>query len=165
VRGFSNYRLDDELRQPEVAVAAQELLRQALVMTWGSLEVLVSDLVRHRVNDDPLLGVALLTSESTRKYFGGKAALSIDVIAEFGFNLSKRMGDAVFGSRRLDALNVMSDTLKALYPAAEELHRAVSDQELWLLNQRRHLIVHRRALVDRQFLNATGLDLPLAPSM
>ena len=41
------------------------------------------------------------------------------------------------------------------------LTAALGDKRLWLLCQERHLIVHRRAVVDARFLEATGQTLEL----
>jgi hypothetical protein len=39
------------------------------------------------------------------------------------------------------------------------LRACLSDHELWLLAQRRHLIVHRRGIVDNRYLESTGEKL------
>ena len=44
----------------------------------------------------------------------------------------------------------------ALFPANVRLRTALTQRDLWTLFQRRHLIVHRRGIVDRRYLEATG---------
>jgi hypothetical protein len=34
-------------------------------------------------------------------------------------------------------------------------------KDLWILNQRRHLIVHRRGVIDREYLEKTGETLEI----
>jgi hypothetical protein len=40
--------------------------------------------------------------------------------------------------------------------AGQDLHKHLRNPRLWLLQQRRHLIVHRRGVVDKQYLENTG---------
>lgn len=44
----------------------------------------------------------------------------------------------------------------ALFPSDSSLRLALSERDLWLLFQRRSLIVHRRGIVDHRFLEASG---------
>jgi hypothetical protein len=61
-------------------VAAEELLRQTVVMIWGAFEVLVGDIVLHVLNKNASLAVALISNEATRKYFSARGL--VDVLAE-----------------------------------------------------------------------------------
>jgi hypothetical protein len=61
----------------------------------------------------------------------------------------------------LDNLPRMRDVLSALLPNVERVHEAMAARSLWLLWQRRHLIVHRRGLVDAKFIANTGETIAL----
>ena len=41
----------------------------------------------------------------------------------------------------------------------------IEDRRLWTIAQRRHLIVHRRAVVDNDFLKNTGEQLALGEKL
>jgi hypothetical protein len=96
VEGSSMLR-EDTLRRLERAReladfgrAAEELLNETLVMIWGAFEVLVSDVVRAKLNLDPSSAVKLVTSEPVRKHF--RKDVSIETLAGLGFNLNRAMG-------------------------------------------------------------------------
>ena len=50
-----------------------------------------------------------------------------------------------------------------IFPGGRQ--QALSDRDLWLLFQRRHLIVHRRGIVDSAYIAATGEDLLVGTEM
>ena len=54
---------------------------------------------------------------------------------------------------------VIKDVLDAIFPKETELRDCLSDPDIWLLWQRRHLIVHRRGIVDQSYLAKTS-DVP-----
>lgn len=135
------------------AVAAPELLSQAIVMIWGALEVLVSDTIRHEMNSDPSLAIKVATTDPSRKHFNNR--ISLDQLASRKFNLEHSMGDALFADRSLDSLPVMRDVLSAIAADDAPVHKAFASDGLWKLWQTRHLIVHRRGLVDQAYIDRT----------
>ena len=50
----------------------------------------------------------------------------------------------------------MCDIYSALFPKAVELHMVLADPRLRNLHQKRNLIVHKRGIVDQQYLESTG---------
>jgi hypothetical protein len=52
-----------------------------------------------------------------------------------------------------------------LFPSNERLNQALNKTELWVLFQRRHLIVHRRGVIDQIYLDATGENYPLGSKL
>lgn len=147
-------RLDGFLGNPEFRRAAGDLLNETLVMIWGAFEVFVSDIVRGILNTDPASALRLVTTDPARKYF--RKDVSIEVLAARGFVLRDAMGDVLFSDQQLDSLPRMRDVLSALLPNSAQLHAAMAAPSLWLLWQRRHVIVHRRGMVDNQFIVNTG---------
>ena len=53
----------------------------------------------------------------------------------------------------------------AIFPAAEELRNCLLDQRLWHLSQKRHLIVHRRGVADKAYLDSTGSGLKIGETL
>lgn len=135
------------------AVAAPELLSQAVVMIWGALEVLVSDTVRYEMNSDPPLAIKIATTDPSRKYFNNR--ISLEQLASRKFNLEHSMGDALLADRSLDSLPVMRDVLSVIAEDSAPVHKVFASDELWKLWQTRHLIVHRRGLVDQAYIDRT----------
>jgi hypothetical protein len=44
----------------------------------------------------------------------------------------------------------------SLFQKAEALRALLGSDDLWVLSQRRHLIVHNRGVVDRKYIEQTG---------
>ncbi len=147
--------LQDALRDDEFSRGAAELLGQCAVLTWSALEVLAQDAFIELLNTKPKLTSRLFADESAKKLFQLKS-INIDTIIENDFDLSRRMGHVIVKSRPIDSIPVMRTTFSALLPDAAALHAALSNPLLWTLNQRRHLIVHKRGVVDREYLEKTG---------
>ncbi len=151
--------LAELLSGDDVATATKELLRQSVVLTWGALEALATDLFISALNEAPRLSFTLLEDEPAKKRFALKDFFRI--LENWGFDLSHHMGDILAAHCRLDDLPTIKALFNALLPDNEQLRAALSKDALWKLYQRRNLIVHRGATVDRIFLEKTGENLPI----
>lgn len=87
--------------------------------------------------------------------------IPLELLSEYGYDLSRNMGNAFSQQQDFSDLNSMKSVLTSLFPKAEDLVAILSCRQMWVLSQQRHLIVHRRGMVDQQFLDKTGLALPL----
>jgi hypothetical protein len=143
------------LDAPEFEAAARELLLETVVMVWGSFEVFITETVRLILNGNPQIATKLLADDSAKKHFPPRG-ISLDLLAEHQFNVATSMGDVLLADRRLDSLPVIKDVLGAMLPGATALRQTLATRELWTLAQRRHLIVHRRGIIDAPYLANTG---------
>lgn len=157
VRDSIVYELDRSLRTPTICSAAAELLIQTLVSTWTIFESFARSFSIAWINGDPRRAEPVLASPDLKEYFG-KQVVDIKVIGDHDFNLSKSMGNILFREKRLDSLPVIRSVMEALF---NDVHiRAALGDDVWMLNQRRHLFVHKRGLVDREYLERTGDSAP-----
>lgn len=147
------YDLDQRLNSPAVADAAFELLVQTLISAWTVFESSVRTFIIDWINADPRRSNPVLASPDLKPYFG-KQAVDIAVINDHAFDLTSSMGDILFRERRLDNLNVIRSVLEALFNNSDV--RGALAEDMWMLNQRRHLFVHRRGLVDVEYLGRTN---------
>jgi hypothetical protein len=86
--------------------------------------------------------------------------VAFETLALYDFNLSARMGDLLVQQHSVDTVSTMKSVFRVIAPS-ESLQRALAQRSLWILNQRRHLIVHRRGVVDQAYLDTTGDAMPL----
>ena len=147
-----------------MARAPAELLRQGTVLTWSALEVLAQDLFVAVLNARPALTVSLIKAETARRYFSFRE-LSIEVLAEVGFNVSDKMGEMFARERSIDNVAGMKAAFLSIAPDCPRLRDALAERELWTLNQRRNLIVHRRGLVDAVYIANTGDVTPVGSQL
>lgn len=154
--------LDHHLRSAVVSLAAYDLLAQTLVSTWSVFEVFCTDFIIAFVNHNPTRSKDIIERAELKAYFG-KPSLDIALIGEHGFDLSMSMGTLLFQNKRLDNLTVIKSVMRALFDNSD-VSTALGDQ-LWQLNQRRHLIVHKRGIVDKEYLSRTSDNVPLGEQL
>jgi len=138
--------------------AAQELLEQGLALLWSALEVLCRDTFETTLNAVPAKAKALVDDPTTRNRFEA-GRLPLDTLLEYGFDLSGKLGTVLVTQQDFSDLRTIKAVYSVLYPRCADLRQALSHRELWILFQRRHLVVHRRCVIDRPYLEATGETL------
>lgn len=140
----------------EFTRSADELLRQVLVMSWGAFEVLASDLIVALTTHQPALALPILRSK--------KMQVSADMLERYGFDLSLSMGRIISDAMKMDSLGAIRE-IYAITLSSDKLNVELSDSRLWLMFQRRSLIVHRRGVVDTYYLSKTSDDLPIGETI
>jgi hypothetical protein len=156
--------LEQSLASEEFARASAELLRQGVVSVWSALEVLAQDLIVSLLNARPDLAVELLTHERTKALFQLKA-IPLETLAVYNYDVSASFGDILIRHRSIDTTPAMKAVFMVLLPKCSTLIAALDQKELWILNQRRHLFVHRRGIVDAAYLSKTGETLSIGTEL
>lgn len=139
-------------KQSAVHSAAKELLGQGTVLLWGAFESLSRDLFVLLVNSDPMIGKLLLDSPEGRRVFQLKA-LELDTLAAYGFNVSRSLGTILVSRQDLSDLGSIKSVYGLIFPSDEEVRDALSSRDLWMLAQRRHLLVHNRGIADMRYID------------
>jgi hypothetical protein len=144
--------------EEDFRTSMQELLRQVLVMCWGAFEVLVNDTIRVLLNERPKLIKAFAEQKPYRELLSNRVLF--DALEANSFNLSSCMGDLFSEVVKLDALPKIQKAVRIGLnePSVDIL---LKDDRLWKLGQQRHLIVHRRGLVDADYLEHTSDRVPI----
>jgi hypothetical protein len=140
--------------------AAQELTQQGLVLVWSAFEVFCRDAFEALLNAEPAKIQTLINHPTTRKRFEAER-LPLDTLVRYGFDLSARLGSALVGKQEFSDLRTIKAVFAVLFPGRTELTQALAQRDLWMLYQRRHLIVHRRGVMDQDYLDATGESLAI----
>jgi hypothetical protein len=148
------------IREGGLEQAAGELLSQSTVLVWGALEVVSRDLFVAHVNSNPTAVQGLLSDASARKRFD-VSNVSLDVLLAHNFNLSSSMGAVLAAQQDMSDLLTIRAVYGALFPGNERLLALLNDRRLWILSHNRHLIVHRRGVVDERYVHATGSRLSI----
>jgi hypothetical protein len=100
------------------AKAADELLYQAVVSLWSAFEVFARDELLLILNGWPSLAEKLLADPSTKKLFE-LPRISIDDLSSAGFDLSKSMGNVLFGSRDFSDIRTIKAAIFSICDDAE----------------------------------------------
>ena len=62
------------------------------------------------------------------------------------------------GKQDFSDLPTVKAVYAVLYPQSTELRDALAHRDLWTLYQQRHLVVHRRGVIDQAYRQATGAN-------
>jgi hypothetical protein len=151
-------------QQEECHNACSELLRQGAVLIWGAFEAFVRDVVVRFLDQNPTAALDLLVSADGRRLFGVRS-LDFEFLRQFRFDLSGQMGQVLVGFHDLSSLQSLKIVTAVLFPDDEVLRDALGSRDLWILSQRRHVIVHNRGVIDQRYLEATGETLPVGESL
>jgi hypothetical protein len=141
------------LANDEFKKSADELLRQIVVMAWGAFEICANDALRLLLNERPRIIRQFFDSKAYRDQLSARALLeSLEVN---NFNVSSVMGDIFVDVVKLDSLEKIRDAIH-IAMQEPEVDRGLKDERLWKTAQQRHLIVHRRGLIDSRYLESTS---------
>ncbi|MFY1708380.1 hypothetical protein [Tritonibacter scottomollicae] len=154
--------LASHLYTDALQIAAEQLLAQTVIGTWTVFETFVRSIATDWVNAVPASASSILNAKELKDDIG-KQPISFDTLSSHGFDLSKKMGNALFDGKRLDRFRVMKGVLKALFGTAE-VQRSLG-HGLHLLNQERNLLVHNRGVVDADFKEMTGSESPIGEKL
>ncbi|WP_146030292.1 hypothetical protein [Methylocella silvestris] len=142
--------------------------RQTLASVWGAIELFINDVLIASLNQAPALAGLLISKAPAKRHFQGRSP-TMETLADRGFDLSRSMGDILFSDRTIASLEAMRDVFAVLAGSNHDLHCVLNEDALWLLWQRRHVVVHRGGIVDRVYCERTGdrrqiIGQPLAVS-
>lgn len=135
-----------------------EHLRQSTVLLWGTFEAFSKDLFITLVNTKPNLTEKLSENQVLKRKFDLKY-LQFDELIEYGYNLSTKMGSILSRRTPINSFITIKEIFTTILSNNDLLNERLNDKNLNMLNQRRHLIVHKRAIIDDEYLNNTGEQL------
>ena len=147
--------LDRAIKNQEFANAAGELILQGIVLIWGAFEVLSRDCFILHLNQSPS-AIELLTKDPIAKRRFELGKVPIEVLASYGYDLSKKMGTLLSEQQDLSDLNSIKAIFEALFADDSNLKTALAIKDLRFLSLRRNLVVHRRGIIDDTYIRQTG---------
>jgi len=148
----------------DVKIGVSELHRQGIGLLWGSFEVFARDLFASILNARPELARRLMNDSKTKHYFNIKS-ITFDDFEIYGFNLSQNMGNLLLSLYDLGDVSAIKNIYRVLFSKRKTLQKMLAADDLWLLYQKRNLIVHRRSIVDSQYIEKTGEGLKIGSEL
>jgi hypothetical protein len=135
---------------------AKELLNQGILLTWSAFEVFCRDYIEKRLNDDPMLCIPIFNSEMLRRR-SDLRKLPLEYLISNKFNISEKVGTIIVENYDCSDLLILKEILFCI-TNKDEIRECMDDKKLWNLFQIRHLIMHRRGIIDKTFLDKTNID-------
>lgn len=134
---------------PEYNEASSELLRQLCVMAWNSFEILATDVIKCVLNESPHLVLLLADAREFKSQLSGGAFLL--ALSREAFNLSSGVGSFVTSEINFDSLHKLRVALGIILKDCN-VDTMLKSQELYEINSKRNLIVHRRGMIDSKYI-------------
>jgi hypothetical protein len=128
----------------------EDMFRQCLVLAWNAFEILATDGLRSVLNARPRLLSHLYEDSKTRELFQLRN-ITVERILQHDLDLRNSAGDFLLQQHQLDNLRSIKLAFGALPMDCRPLLLSMDDNKLYLLNQERNLIVHRRGIVDADY--------------
>jgi hypothetical protein len=144
----------EALNSPNLSAAAAELLLQGTVLAWSALEILSRDLFEAILNTDPKIALTVMKEPTAKQRFQTK--FTIEELAAAGFDLSSSLGSLLSSQQDFSDIRTIKAVMLPAVESDSNVDAALGERDLWVLCQQRHLIVHRRGVVDARYLEATG---------
>lgn len=135
------------------------LMHQACLLIWGALEIYCKEVFIYSLNERPELYLNLQKNESLKSRFSISQSSWMTILESHGFNLNGKLGTIVAADKDFSSPQLLQSLFTPLYAgfnASPELLAYFQSKELWKLGQRRHLIAHKCALVDNEYISKTG---------
>jgi hypothetical protein len=146
--------LDSFLNSEQFKDAAFDILLQTISSTWSTLEVFMNDLLITSINENPQIGIRMISTHPSKKYFSG--SIQIESLFQFDFDLRNKLGNALLGEKNINSLDAIRDIFSTVAHEKSGLHKALADPTLRRLWKARNLIAHRRGIVDEFYVSQTG---------
>jgi len=130
---------------------AEELLRQGALLFWNAFEILARDMFAETLNLYPAMVRRVIEAEQTKKLFKSSDIRLFDYLTDDCLDVTDRMGTILDSRNNVDTVYKMKIVYDVLLPGATEVRRLLNTEDLRVLQERRHLIVHRRGIIDADY--------------
>lgn len=151
--------LDDLHSKDEVAIGAKELLNQSCILIWSSFEVLARDFFIYYINNNANKINALLEFLKAKKIHNN--IISLDTLVNHSYDISKSMGSILEQNIDFSNLSNIREIYKLLFSINSKLVSSLNNKLLWKINQQRHLLVHKKGIVDKKYSESTDDNTPI----
>lgn len=139
--------------------AAAELILQGTALTWSALEILSRDLFEAILNFDPKRVLAVMQEPAARQRL--QSRFTLEELASFGFDLSPCLGSLLSSQQDFSDIRTIKAAILPALNSDPAVAAALSEKTLWVLCQQRHVILHRRGVIDARYIEATGEQQPI----
>jgi hypothetical protein len=119
------------------------------------MEVLARDCFVAYLNQRPQVVERLAVDQAAKRRFEF-SKIPLETLKEYGFDLSGQMGTLLSRQQDFSDIYTIKSVFTALFREQKNLAAALEVKELRILNEQRHLIVHRRGIVDKAYVERTG---------
>ena len=162
VKGLGNLKTLDHYLWGTFGRAAESIISGVVTGVWTAFEAMSGDLWEAALNASPNV-LAKLPGEKARGEKDLGKQISVDRLAQHGFDLRGKMGTLLRERFEFSSLDKIRIAYAAAFPAKHEIPILLCDEKaLFRLSMVRNLIVHRAGVVDEEFAGKMRNDPELS---
>ena len=135
------------------------LMYQACILIWSALENFCKDVFIKTLNQRPELYKRLQGNPNIRDRLSIPQSSWQKLLEEHDYNLNGKLGYIVANNKDFSSPKLLREVFHCIFesfPEDKVLIDYFKNDALWLLGHRRHLIVHKCGIVDKDYLNKTN---------
>lgn len=135
------------------------LMFQACILIWSALENYCKDVFILMLNQRPQLYKKLLADSFLKDKFSISQGSWEKLLEEHGYDLNGKLGHIVASNKDFSSPKLLQKVFFFIlddHPEASDALDYFKSESLWLLGQRRHLLVHRCGIVDDEYMDKTN---------
>jgi hypothetical protein len=156
---WSKDQLNRTIRSQKVTIWLDCTIKSIITASWTAFEVLSGDLWRNALNSEPQLITtkrmqAALTRRDNQKNSSHDLtgrSVNLGLVAKHGFDLRNCLGSLLIERFSLNSMEKIEQAYYDIFGEVPELKQIFKDKHLLMLEETRHLIVHRGGIVDRKY--------------
>lgn len=142
----------------------QAMLYSCTVWTWCSYEILMKDLWEYALNVSGRSIVKNVTKKLTDTKISSdtnifRRSISIDYLAQYDFDLSKKMGTALLYKFDFTSSKGIQEAYTYAFPKSIRIKNMLHNDTLIQLEASRNVIVHNAGVIDIDFCKKADTDI------
>lgn len=150
---IESFLIDCYESSKDLQIAISESLNLACINTWACFEVFCRDFCQLAINKKPDLIDVIRKNSILKDKFNTKN-ISIEILKEYNYNISNNLGEILIPENDFSNLSILKETLCCIVKD-KQLNKLLNSPDLYYLNQKRHLLVHKKGIIDDYFIKNT----------
>jgi len=134
--------------------AIHEIINQGYLQIWSTFEVFLRDYIESFLNSKPEKCAAVIQSDTLKKRYDLRR-IPYEYIESNMYDIKNKIGSLIVNTYDCSDLLVVKEIIKKMVNTIENSD-FIDDNELWIFFQTRHLLIHKRGIVDSSFIRKTG---------
>jgi hypothetical protein len=136
----------------------QRVMHQALILLWGSLETYCKQVFIASLNQVPSLMTQICKTPALKERFGMSNQKWGNLLETHDFDLKGKLGTIIAANQDFSSPQLILELFPSMFAEISKSDIRLEQDELGMLaklGQRRHLIAHRCAVVDYEYMSKT----------
>lgn len=142
--------LNDLEKDPVIELSNKSTMRQGIVIIWSSIETLIRDIIRVKLNLDYELASNFFESSETNSYWQ-KKQISFEHLKRYNFDLKNHFGDVALDINSCSNLSAIKTAFAYVMGKNSLSYQNLASKNFYNLYKLRNIIAHKNGIVDDKY--------------